>query len=308
MRGPRRRVERRGPAGVARTPRYPLRGDGLRADADEVVTNVVTDPYSLGLTTNSRALACWSTSTTGAQAGRLGPAAQAGARPARGLDDLRAARPRLLDQRRDRARPRTAAPTWPSPTRDSDGMRHLRAARRGRAEHACTCCRRSTSPRSRRTAPTQQTPACDLAVLPARLASSSRRASTAVADARRLQLGLRPAALHRRPRARYATDPDGAARIARVPRDGAGPQRRRPARRDGRRLQPHRRPPARTRSRCSTGSCPATTTGSTPTGDGRDLDLLRQHRDRARDDGEADGRLGGHLGDASTRSTASAST
>ena len=41
---------------------------------------------------------------------------------------------------------------------------------------------------------------------------------------------------------------------------------------------------------------------------GRDVHLLRQHRDRARDDGEAHGRLGRHLGHATTRSTASAST
>ena len=41
---------------------------------------------------------------------------------------------------------------------------------------------------------------------------------------------------------------------------------------------------------------------------GRDLHVLLQHRDRARDDGQADDRLGGHLGQASTRSTASAST
>ena len=40
------------------------------------------------------------------RATRLGPAAQAAARPARGLDDLRAARARLLDHRRDGAGPR----------------------------------------------------------------------------------------------------------------------------------------------------------------------------------------------------------
>ena len=40
----------------------------------------------------------------------------------------------------------------------------------------------------------------------------------------------------------------------------------------------------------------------------RHLDLLRQHRARARHDGQAGGRLAGHLGQGSTRWTASAST
>ncbi len=41
---------------------------------------------------------------------------------------------------------------------------------------------------------------------------------------------------------------------------------------------------------------------------GRDQHLLRQHRQRAQHDGKADGQLAGYLGQASTRSTASAST
>ncbi len=43
-------------------------------------------------------------------------------------------------------------------------------------------------------------------------------------------------------------------------------------------------------------------------GERGDQHLLRQHRHRARHDGEADGRLGAHLGAATTRWTASAST
>ena len=94
----------------------------------------------------------------------------------------------------------------------------------------------------------------------------------------------------------YATDPDGPARTLRVPRDGAGAQPARPARGDGRRLQPHHRRRARTRSRCSTASCPATTTGSTPTGAVETSTCCAEHRHRARDDGEADGRLGASPG------------
>ena len=43
-------------------------------------------------------------------------------------------------------------------------------------------------------------------------------------------------------------------------------------------------------------------------GDGRHLHLLREHRHRAHDDGQAHDRLGADLGHASTRSTGSAST
>ena len=118
----------------------------------------------------------------------------------------------------------------------------------------------------------------------------------AVADERRLQLGLRPVALHRA-RGQLRDQPRRQRPRRRVPRDGPGAQRHRPARGDGRRLQPHQRgrperqvgarpdrarllpPPQRQRQR-------------------RALDLLREHRHRARHDGEAHGRLGGHLGEA----------
>ena len=122
----------------------------------------------------------------------------------------------------------------------------------------------------------------------------------------RLQLGLRPVSLHR---ARRLATPRTRRRHAhrRVPRDGAGAARIRPARGDGRGLQPHARlgpgrhvgarqdrprllPPPQRRRR------------------GGDQHLLRQHGQRARHVREADGRLAGDLGIASTRWTASAST
>ena len=52
----------------------------------------------------------------------------------------------------------------------------------------------------------------------------------------------------------------------------------------------------------------ATTTGCNADGAVETSHLLPEHGHRARDDGEAHGRLGRDLGDASTRSTASAST
>ena len=70
---------------------------------DAVVTNAVTDPYSVALTTNStRSVLADLDDQALAPNGWDGlrkPALGA----ARGLDDLRAAHPRLLDHRRDRA-------------------------------------------------------------------------------------------------------------------------------------------------------------------------------------------------------------
>ena len=203
----------------------------------------------------------------------------------------------------------SAAPTCAFTAATATGMRAPARARRRRASTPCTCCRRSTSPRSRRTAPRRQTPACDLASLRRPTRPSSRRASTAIARRGRLQLGLRPAALHGargllRDRPRTA-----ARRVARVPRDGRGAATATGLRVVHRRgLQPHRRRPARTPSRCSTGSCPATTTGSTRRGSVETStccpNTATEHAmmeklmvDSVR-----------HLGAASTRSTASAST
>jgi pullulanase len=111
----------------------------------------------------------------------------------------------------------------------------------------------------------------------------------------------------RRPEGSYATDPDGAGAHPRVPRDGRGAQRHGPAvvmdvvynhtnaagQADKSRARPdrpgyyHRQRATRARSRPR----PAARTPPPST-----------------HDGEAHDRLGAHLGDASTRSTASAST
>ena len=79
---------------------------------------------------------------------------------------------------------------------------------------------------------------------------------------RRLQLGLRPVPL---PGARglVRRRPGGRRARRRVPRDGRGAARHGPPGRARRGVQPHRRSPVRARSRCSTRSCRATTSGST---------------------------------------------
>ena len=98
------------------------------------------------------------------------------------------------------------------------------------------------------------------------------------------------------PEGSYATNPDGSAAQRRVPPDGPVAEQHRPAHGDGRRLQPHQRvrperqvgarpdrarllpPPRRQRQR-------------------RALDVLREHRARARDDGQAGRRLRRDLGE-----------
>ena len=265
---------------------------------DKVVTNVVTDPYSRGADDELRALGARRPDDPALQPQRLEPAATSRAlAPARGLDDLRAARPRLLDRRRDACPPRTAAPTSRSPTA------------------AATACATCATLAGAGLNTVHLLPVFDIATIEEDRADA---AAARRATCRRSPPDSDAAAGVRRPRSRdtdgfnwgydplhyttpegsYATDPDGAGAHAGVPPDGRGAQRRRPAGGHGRRLQPHAAPPARTRSRSSTGSCPATTSGSTGHRRGRDLDLLREHRDRARDDGQADGRLGAHLGHA----------
>ena len=259
---------------------------------DEVVTNVVTDPYSLGLTLNSRRSLLVDLDDR-----ELAP---------RGWDRLR--KPEL-DQPED-------STIYELHVRDFSITDETVPARRSRhlpRVHARRQRRHAPPAPARRQRHELAAPAADqrhrddrggpLAaagaavrprLLPARLrgAAGLHRPDP---RPRRLQLGLRPAPLHD---ARgLVLDPSGRHRPhARVPRDGHGRQPRRPARRDGRRLQPHagRRAgpevdPRPDRPRLLPPAEPGDRRG-------RDLDLLLQHRDRAPHDGEADGRVGRDLG------------
>ena len=176
---------------------------------DEVVTNVVTDPYSLALTTNSRRSVLVDLRDALARSAGLEPARQAVARPARGLDDLRAPRARLLDHRRD------------GPGRAS---RHLpRLHGRGQRRHAppararprrdrrrCTCCRRTTSRRSRRTAPRSRSRPATCASFPPD-SEAQQACIEPVRDEDGFNWGYDP--LHyTTPEGSYATEPDGPAR------------------------------------------------------------------------------------------------
>ena len=234
--------------------------------AGEVVTNRVTDPYSVALTTNSEQSLLVDLADPAPGPGRLVADHAAGDRAARGPQRLRAARARLLDRRRDRARPPSAAPTSPSPATARAGMQHLRRL----ADAGLNT--------------VHLLPVFDIATIEER---RSAQQAARLRPAPRCRAGLRAAAGVRRRRCAaddgfnwgydplHYTTPGGLLRHRprRAPRRTVefrrmvqGAQRRRAAGRDGRGLQPHRAPPARTRSRCSTGSCPATTTGSTPSG------------------------------------------
>ena len=290
--------------------RLPLRGRWSTCRrTGEVETNPVTDPYSRGADDELGAVGGRRPRRPGAAARRAGRTPhKPRARPARGLAPSTSCTSATSRSATRPCRPRTAAPTWRSPTTTATACSTCgRSPTPGSTP--CTCCRPSTSPRSRSAAAEQATPACDLASFAPGLARSSRPASTAVARHGRLQLGLRPVALH------------GAGgllrhRSARAPRPHAcefrtmvaGPQRRRPAGRHGRGLQPHRRRRARTRSRVLDRIVPGYYHRLDATGAVETSTCCAEHRHRARDDGEADGRLGASRGRGTTRSTASGST
>ena len=131
----------------------------------------------------------------------------AGDRPAGRPRDLRAAHPRLLDHRRDGARGRARH----VPGVHARQRGHDAAARSSPtpASTPCTCCRRSTSRRSRRTAPTQAVPDCDLASFGPDSDRAAgvhrRRSSTPTAST-----GATTRTTTRRPRARTRSTPTAA--------------------------------------------------------------------------------------------------
>ena len=229
----------------------------------KVETNVVTDPSSVALTLELDAFGRGRPARPGLHADDVAHHAVAEAGPGRRLDDLRAARPRLLDDRRQGAGAPARLATSPS-RQNGDGRAHLKAlAKAGlNTVHLLPTLRH----RLHRGGPGE---AADAAVRP-RLVRSRQRPAAEVRRRRRrqgrLQLGLRPLPLDSVPDGSYASSrqaADGGAARRRVPHHGRGAAPGRAAGRARPGLQPHRRVgPGRT-SRCSTRSCPATTSGST---------------------------------------------
>ncbi len=275
----------------------------------QVEHNLVTDPYSLALAEQLHAHPDRQPVRRRAPAGRLGrrytkPGAGS---PGRHLA-LRAPRPRLLHQRRDACRPRERG-TYAAFTRttaDWDASPAALANAGLTHVHLLPVFDIATvdeRPRRRRPGPT-----CDLADAARRDSGGAAGAASRAARPGRLQLGLRPVALHGargqlrdRSRRRGARSSSSARWSSRCNDDRA-------AGRHGRRLQPHdgRRPGPR--SRCSIGSCPATTTGSTTTARSTNStcceNTATEHAmmEKLMVDSIV------HVGDATTRSMASAST
>ena len=201
----------------------------------KIEVNSVTDPYSVALTTNSARSVDREPRRRLAAARAVGRDARARGRATRRPRDLRAARARLLDHRRDRCPRRSAAPTVPS--RATRRAPTSCASSRMPASTPCTCCRRSTSPPSRRTAPRRRSR------LRPRVVRAGIRRAAGVHQRhprpRRLQLGLRPVPL---PGARGLLRGGPERRRPRrgVPGDGRRPARHGPAGRARRGVQPHR--------------------------------------------------------------------
>ena len=256
----RRRVacERRRRAGATR--RYLYEAAVYVPTLDRVVANAVTDPYSLALTTNSRRSVLVDLDDR-----KLQP------------DGWQRLRKPALDQPEDstiyelhvrdfsitdETVPAAHRGTFLAFTdRHSDGMRHLRdLARSGlNTLHVLPANDIATIEEDRSA---QQQPPCDLPSFPPGLADAAgvrhRRRR-----ARRVQLGLRPAALHRAG-GLLRDRPGGRRTHAAVPARWCRASTAPGCAWSWTWSTTTRRPRGRTRSRSWTGSCRATTTGSTP--------------------------------------------
>ena len=173
------------------------------------MTNRVTDPYSAGLTTGS---------THSVAVDLADPAF----RPAPWRTRAAPALQRPVDQTiyelhvRDYSVDDTTVPaahrgTYLAFADEGLGRKHLASSRRP-GSRRCTCCRRSTSRRSRRTAPSRRPRRATCRRCPP-TPTSSRPASRAVAGQDGYNWGYDP--YHwSAPEGSYATDPDGGARVA----------------------------------------------------------------------------------------------
>ena len=229
----------------------------------KVVVNKVTDPYSVALTADS-ARACSSTSTT-----RPSPPSgwssqhKPKAVPLSGRRDPGTARPGLLRRRHRPSRPPDRGTYLAFTDTSSDGSKHLRElAKAGHlyvhllpAFDFATIAREEGRPGDARLRPR---------LLRRPTPSSSRRASPPIAAKDAYNWGYDPYH-YTVPEGSYATDPDGTGRTVEFRQMVQALNERRPAGRHGRRLQPHRRERPGATPASWTRSCPATTSGSSPT-------------------------------------------
>ena len=286
----------------------PLRGrrSGRRASS-KVVTNLVTDPYSVALTTNSRA--AWSSTST--------------TRPSRPTGWSSTTRKPRLAQPEDRTVYELHVRDFSidDATVPGGGPGHLPGLHRRRhRRHAAPARRWPTAGLTtvhllpafdiatiEEDRPASSRPPCDLASYAAGLRPSSRRASTPCA-ARTASTGATTRCTTRRPRA--PTPPT---------RTGTAPHRASSARwcraLNGAGLRVvmdvvynHTAASGQDATSVLDRVVPGYYQRLDAKGAVETSHLLPEHRHRARDDGEADDRLGASPGRGSTRSTASAST
>ncbi len=183
-----------------------------------VETNLVTDPYSVSLSMNSTRSQIVDLSDPALAPAGWDDARQARPGATRGHLDLRAARPRLLDLRRDASRPANGARSRRSPTTSRTGWQHLaELADAGLSHvHLLPVFDIATIEED---ASLRQEP--DPAVLATYAPDSDQQQAAVSRDGRprRLQLGLRPVPLHD-PRGLVLHRPERTDAHRRVPRDG----------------------------------------------------------------------------------------
>ncbi|CAM5315856.1 hypothetical protein SFUMM280S_02555 [Streptomyces fumanus] len=206
-------------------------------EAGRVVTNKVTDPYAVALTADSeRSLVVDLADRS------LAPSGWATLKKPKAVP-LRSAQIQELHVRDFSVEDRTAKHRRTHPRLHRPGQRRQQApaeARPGPAPRTCTCCPSSTSPPSRRSGPTRPPSTATWPRCPPLRAPAGVRGEDGGEG--RLPGGT-TVPLHG-PRGLLRHRPGRHGPHGRVPRDGQGAQRGRPAGRHGRRLQPHggRRP------------------------------------------------------------------
>ena len=258
-----------------------------------IETNEVTDPYSVALTINSRAL------------GRDRPARQG--LPAQGLGEDR--RRRSSTSRSTARSTSCTSATSRSPTsrcprpsaartrRSPAGQRRhdaARAARRGRHEHRAPAA--VVRHRDDRGGPRRSRP-CPTATSSRSAPARSRAAGLHRGGRRRRRrsTGATTRTTSRRPEGSYAVDPNGGARVAEFRSMVGALHEHRPAGRARRGLQPHGAVGPGATSVLDQ-VVPGYYHRLNATGGGGDIHLLPERRDRARGRREAHGRLRRHVG------------
>ena len=232
---------------------------------NKVEHNLVTDPYSFSLSTNS----------TRSQIVDLNDAAlqppdwtQLAKPPSAAPEDAVIYELHVRDfSINDQTVPETERGTFKAFTElNSNGMKHLNALAQAGLTHVHLLPAFDIATIEEDKTKRQEPDAAKLKSLCPAIRIKQQALVAATGRSGRLQLGLRSVSLHGTGRQLFhrSQRPDAHPRI---PRDGAGPESDRPARGDGRGLQPHQRQRPESTSRCWTRSCPVTIIASNAKGE-----------------------------------------